>query len=393
LPIDGVLLSLHGALVAEHLEDCEGCVLAQVRKAVGPGVPVVSSLDYHACITKQLVECADLLVGYRTYPHVDYAETGSRTAAGLLRLLIERPKLKAEFRKLPLMLPAENTETGSGPMAAAIEKLKALDSDSGIAAASVFTTQPWLDVTEHGVSVVLYSVAGTNAAPAADAIADYIWRSRKEFFLKFPSVAEYLDNIERYAKPAIVVDSGVITSAGAAGDSTEILRALLERKSKPRTVLTLVDPAAVAQALEIGEGNRGKVIVGGRQGKGYNAPVQVSAKVARISDSKVTMKGETFRGMELHLGRRVRLDIDGGISLIVFERSSMFHDPEVPRSMGLNPEEFDLIAQKSHKMFRAAYAKIAKSVTILDTPGFSDMNLKRLPFKCVKRPIYPLDEL
>jgi microcystin degradation protein MlrC len=393
LPVDGVLLALHGALVGEHIEDCEGYILNQVRKLVGPKVPLVSSLDYHACLTKQMTECADVLVGYRTYPHIDYAETGFRAATALSRLLKDRSKLTVEFRKLPLMLPAENTETESGPMAAAIQKLKVLDANSTIAAASIFTTQPWLDVAEHGVSVLLYSIKGTEAAASADEIANYLWKSRPEFFLKFKGIREYLDSADQYARPAVVVDSGDITSAGALGDSTEILRALLERNSGLRSVLTMVDPTAVMRASEIGEGRSGKLVVGGRENRGYNAATQISARVVKLSNATVSVKGHSFSGMELNMGRRALLDIGGAISLIVHERTSLLHDPEILRSMSIHPENYDLIAQKSHKLFRAAYKTIAKSVTILDTPGFSDMNLKRLPFKQVRRPIYPLDEM
>ena len=393
LPVDGILLALHGSLVSEHIEDCEGYILEQVRKLAGSDVPVVASLDYHACVTRQMVANANLLVGYRTYPHVDYFDTGFRAASGLLRLLKNRGRLNKEFIKLPLMLPAENTETDAGPMAAAINRLRLLDKTPGIISSSVFCTQPWLDVFEHGATVLVYSAEDVDATIPAKDIADYIWENRQKFFLTFPDIRTYLDSIDQYAKPAIVVDSGDITSAGALGDSTEILRALLERESRLKTVITMVDPTAVEQAVRLGEGGCGKFSLGGSQDYGYNARTQVTARVAKISDAKVKVKGPSFAGMELDMGRRALLNIGGTINLIVSERTSLLHDPEILRSIGINPEDFDLIIQKSHKLFRAAYQHIAKSVTILDTPGFSNMNLKRLPFKKVKRPIYPLDEL
>ena len=392
LHVDGVLLALHGSLVGEHIEDCEGYILERVRKLVGSQVPLVCSLDYHACVTKQMVMEADLLVGYRTYPHVDYADTGRRAATALLRLIKDRPALKVDFIKLPLMLPAENTETGSGPMAPAIKRLWELDDDPGVYAASVHSTQPWLDVAEHGVSVLVYSSDGAGTQVARE-IADYIWEVRRQFFLRFPDVGEYLGSVERYAKPAIVVDSGDITSAGALGDSTVILRALLEMNSGLGAVLTMVDASAVEQAVLAGEDQSGTFVLGGREDYGYNSRVQVEARVGAITDSTVRVKGESFSGMELNMGRRACLDIVGNIRLIVSEQTSLLHDPEILRSIGVNPEQCDLIVQKSHKLFRSAYADIAKSVQILDTPGFSDMNLKRLPFERVTRPIYPLDDM
>ena len=392
LPVDGVLLALHGALVAENCDDVEGHVLEEVRKIVGPNVPIVSSLDYHACLTKQMVKNADVLVGYRTYPHVDYAETGQRAATALLRLLKKHQPLQMEFIKLPLILPAENSETEIGPMAYAMDQLKILDQNPGVVAASIFPTQPWLDVPEHGVNVLIYSTLGNDMAQSATAIADYLWQSRSQFFLKIQDINTYLASADQHATPAIVVDSGDITSAGALGDSTEILRALLARNSKLRAILTMVHPEAVAQAEAIGEGGTGDFTVGGSTNYGYNAPTTFTARVAKLSSIKVKIKGPTFGGMELDMGRRALLKIGGNINLIVSEKTSLLHDPEIVRSMGINPEDADLIAQKSHKMFRAAYKTIARSVTLLDTPGFSDMNLKRLRFLKVRRPIYPLDD-
>ena len=157
------------------------------------------------------------MVGYRTYPHVDYAETGQRTASALLNLLKNRQSPIVEFIKLPLILPAENSETGTGPMAHAIDQLKILDQNPGIIAASVFPTQPWLDVPEHGVNVLIYSTPGADAAKPAKAIGDYIWDVRQQFFLKYQDINAYLDSFDQYARPAIVVDSGDITSAGSIG--------------------------------------------------------------------------------------------------------------------------------------------------------------------------------
>ena len=155
----------------------------------------------------------------------------------------------------------------------------------------------------------------------------------------------------------------------------------------------MVDPVAILQAERIGEGGTGEFTVGGSKNYGYNAPTKFTARVAKLSSAKVKVKGQSFAGMELDMGRRALLEIGGTISLIVSEKTSLLHDPEILRSLGIHPEDFDLIVQKSHKLFRAAYQNIAHSVTLLDTPGFSDMNLKRLPFKNVKRPIYPLDDL
>jgi microcystin degradation protein MlrC len=396
LPVEGVLLALHGSLVSEGLEDCEGYILEKVRETVGHMIPVVSTLDYHACLTKKMVDAADILVGFRTYPHVDFKETGERAAALLLDLIFHQGSLQSIYRKIPLILPVENTETSRGPIKSVIDTLERFDREPNVVTSSLFCPQPWLDVYDIGVSALLYIRSRASRASYSDRVAellDSIWQRRNEFILSLPDVEEFMDTLESYARPILCIDSGDIISGGGIGDSTVLLRSLLRRNCLFRVVLPVVDPDTLKRALKMGEGREGFFDIGGRRDFEYNRRVRIQAEVVSIRDDPFEIQGASFQGLKINPGRRARLRTADNLNIIVMEYSSLVHDPQALISMGLDPSEQDIIVQKSHKLFRAAYDGIGGSIVQIDTPGFTDVNLKRLPFRKVQRPLYPLDEM
>lgn len=393
-PVDGVLLALHGALVSENDDDCEGYILKKVRELVGPDIPVVSTLDYHASISESMVENADLLVGYRTYPHVDFQDTGEKAAQGMEQIIEKKLRPRKIFKRIPLILPVENTETESGPMSHVIAGLQQLDKDPLVMSTSVFCPQPWLDVPETGVGIITYTLTQEKEpyfTNSIQKILNYIWRNKDQFFMKYPDVSLFIDQLDQYQRPMILIDSGDITSAGGMGDSTEIFRELLKRKIRRKSVITIIDRHTVNKAFKTGEGNTDWFEVGGETNYGYNQRIRFWGEVIRITDEPVTVTGSSFSGITLNMGRRVLLKVNDYIYLIVSEFTTLIHDQAFLRSIGLDPLNLDIIVQKSHKLFRDSYKEIAKSIVVLDTPGFTDQNLTRLPFSKVNRPIYPLD--
>ena len=394
-PVDGVALALHGALMSDQSDDCEGQLLQRVRALVGGEAPIVCTLDYHALVTDAMATHADLLIGYRTYPHVDFAQTGRRAAGALLKLIREQPDIQTVMDTQAVILPVDNTETGEGPMAEAIRALEETDRDPEVLGASVFCPHPWLDVPSPHLTVLFHSTGGAagRCRHVARRTLDGIWQRREEFFPEALEVAEFLDRFDDWPHPCIVVDSGDITSAGGVGDSTVILRALLQSKRPIRAVLTITDPSAVAVARRVGQGNLGAFCLGGAVDYGYNAPVRVTARVVHVGSGPLTLTGPSLRGLTLDTGWRIRLDVDGGIHVILTEHTSLMHDPGVLRDMGIDPGRCELIVQKSHKLFRAAYRGIAESLVTVDTPGFTARNVPSLRFRRVERPIYPLDDM
>lgn len=393
LPLDGVLLALHGSMVSEDVEDCEGEILRRVRLVVGPDVPIVCTLDYHACVTSAMVEVADVLVGFRTYPHIDFFDTGVRAAQALLSTVRRPIRAHKAYMKLPMILPVENTETAVGPMSTAMRMIESLDTEPGVLSASLFCPQPWVDVCENGVAVLVYSDSESVASAGAREVAGLIWSWRNEFIQRCPSTDELFQVLDESQRPVAIVDSGDITSAGGSGDSTELLRLFLSRDAKWRVIIPIVSSTATNRAFDIGLHNEGQIIIGSGAKGEYNEAVCVAGRIAALSDARVRVGGTSFSGIEIDTGRRAVVEVDGGISILLCEHTSLIHDPEVLRSMGLAPESYDVIVQKSHKLFRPAYKDIVRSIVVLDTPGHTTMHLADLPFIRIKRPIFPLDAI
>jgi microcystin degradation protein MlrC len=393
MPVDGVLLALHGAMVAEKEPDCSGDILERIRTIVGASVPVVTTLDYHANITRKMVSAADVMIGFRTYPHVDFKKTGLRAAAVMRKILYKKTKIRPLWIKLSLVVPVENAETSSGISGEVISRIAGFDEDSGLVAASLFCTQPWLDVPEAGVSLLFYAEANSEAVfqPEINRLAEYILQNKESYFRSYPNAQEALNEISGIARPCIFVDSGDITTAGGMGDSTFLLRQILKRGLPLHVALTIVDAAAVQSACSAGEGGAADFVIGHGKAE-YNRNVNLHARVMRIVDMPSKIHGESFSGIQVNAGRRVYLKAGNYLHVIVTEFSAPFHDPQILKDMGIDPSKMDIIVQKSHKLFRQAYKDIAKTIMILDTPGYTSMNLLRLPFKNLPRPLYPFDK-
>ena len=394
--LDGILLALHGAMVSEDCDDCEGFLLERIRKIVGPDVKIVCPLDMHCCLTQKMVDCSDGLFSYLTYPHRDNKQTGYRAAKCLVTLVKSGERFRKIYKRIPFIMPVENCSTDQGPIVPAIEKVKALLKDKNVSSAALYMTQPWLDVPDLGCSMVVYVKENVDCsfyARKVDEILGYIWNNRKQFVVDVPRIEKVLDSIDKYEKPLSVVELGDIVSAGGLGDSTYILRALLNNMPGCATVITVVDPKTVYKAWETGAGNAAEFTIGGSINYGYNAPTTLSAKVLKLSDEMFMPKGESQKGLSMDAGKRALLKYDENLYIIVSEYACFNHDPELLVMMGLDPHEMKVVIQKTHQLFKAGYRGILKSYEYVDTPGFTDRNLSRLPFNKVKRPIFPLDDM
>lgn len=391
--LSGIFFALHGALVAETYDDCEGYLLSEIRKAVGWEIPIVVSLDYHANITEQMVQCSDVMVGFRTYPHTDFADTGKRAASILVSLCQNPVSVEPHFQKIPIIVPVENAETGSGLCCDIMNQIVSLNNQPEIVSASFFCAQPWLDVTEAGAALIAYSTGVSNSNTcdmALSRMSQEFMHRKDELYRKYPSITQVLKTSSTYARPTILIDSGDITTAGGIGDSTVMLHALLDESFQ--SVLCVVSPKAVRDAFKIGEGNSGKIVIGGDCDYGYNQDVTVEACVIKLTDTKSTILGKSFEGVVVDAGRRAYIIVNGNVHVILTEFCSLMYDPQFLVEMGVDIPSMEFIVQKSHKLFRAAYQNIAKDIVIVDTPGFTDMNIERLQFSKINRPIYPLDK-
>jgi microcystin degradation protein MlrC len=392
-PPQAFLFAMHGAQTAESADDTEGYLLSKARDALGPEIPIVVTLDLHANVTEAMIANASAIVGYQTYPHVDMFETGARAARLALRILSGEVKPSMAFRKLPLIVPAENMQTTSGPMRRLIERGMALEDAGDAEIVSIFGVQPWLDIPEMGCSVVVVTNGNQPAAERhASSLASDFWRSRREFDVELTPVASAIRQaLAIDGGPVVFAESSDSTGSGSPGDSTGVLRPLLEARLQEPAAIFLVDPEAVRQAIDAGVGATVTMRIGGRFDRKNSRPVKVTGRVRLISDGRWTAWGRGYNtGIETCMGRSVVLEV-GEVRILIAERSTMTVDPELFRSHGIEPKRMKIVVVKSPNGFRAEYEPIARRIFLVDTPGVSSANLRSLPFRRLPRPIYPLD--
>lgn len=395
LPCDGVLFALHGAWAAEDNDDADGEIVAAIRAAVGPDVPFVITLDSHANVTRAIVDNVDGLVGYRTFPHVDYAETGYRAANLLFAIVRKEISPHVRLAKAPMIVPAESHTTDRGPMLELLREAAAGEARGDSLATSLFAVQPWLDVAEMGFGVVVLGGNAARAEAEAQRLAALAWSKRKQFDVRLHTVAEAMELAlaERAAGPVVLSDSADSPGAGSPGDSNYVLRQLLSLGAADRLtcLLSMVDAPAARQAAEAGVGSVVKLRIGHTISRSVGEPLAVEGVVTRVSDGKFRFGGGTVAGMEANMGRCAVVAI-GHIYVLLMENPTFTGDPAMYRSVGLEPSEADVVLVKSASQFRAEYEKLTDRIYILDTPGASTANLASLPFVNVPRPMYPFED-
>ena len=391
--VDGLLLVLHGGLVAEGYPDASGEIL-RASSAVLGARPIAATFDLHANVTTSMVAHATVLCGYHTFPHIDMPATGRRAMTLLLATLAGRARPVTALRRLPMLLPAENGRTTEGPYAAVMDQVTALTQQPGVLDASACSVQPWLDVPDVGCSVLV--IADGDAALAereADRLADLFWSRRAEFAVtQAPTDQAIARALASDRRPWVLADSADAPSSGAPGDSSVVLAALLAAQPDQPCLVNVVDAPAVAALIAAGVGATVTLPLGGSLAPDFYSPVTVTGVVRLISDGDFTHTGPGFHGVTFRRGRTVVLQ-SGLVSIVVMERSVFQWDTAFYRSLGLEPAAAQIVVVKSPSGFRAAYAPFAAEIHILDAAGVCSPNLRALPYRRVRRPLYPLDDV
>jgi microcystin degradation protein MlrC len=390
--VDGLLLVLHGGLVAEGYDDASGEVLRACRTVLGRR-PIVATLDLHANVTQRMVMTATALAGYHTYPHIDMYATGRRAMTLLLGVLAGQAHPVAAIRRLPMLLPSENSRTTDGPYAVVMDQVKALMQQPGILDASAFSVQPWLDVTDVGCSVVVVADGSAEQAEReADRLAGEFWARRADFAVELTPTAQAIERaLTSERRPFVLSDSADSPSSGAPGDSPVVLSALLAARPTQACLVNVVDATAVAAMARAGVGQTVQLKLGGTLAPQLYQPVEVTGTVKLVSDGEFTHKGPGFHGVVFHRGRTAVLQT-GSVFIVVMERPVFQWDAEFYRSLGLEPVDAQIVVVKSPTAFRASYGPFAAEIMILDAAGVCSPNLRSLPFRHVRRPLYPLDD-
>lgn len=394
LPVDGVYLSLHGALVSEEESDVEGDILKSVRECIGKRTPLVASCDMHANITQKMIENVDILVGYHTCPHLDSEKIGGLSIHLLYRLVRDEIKPIMYWCKIPIITPADRHNSFTGPLKDIFDKVSEIESNPDVLSASVFTVQPWLDVPELGWTIVVITngerYKGTSYCQE---LAKLCWEKRKEFEVTKLSAKDAVSKANQVnGHPVVISDGADATNSGSVGNSTHILYELLNQGINGKALVPLVDPAMARLAHSQGVGSVVEGEIGRFPENPFNKPVQIRGKVIALSDGKFTISGHGGRNFQVDMGKVSAIDL-GNIVLVVSERPGPGHDPMLFRHIGLKPEDAKIVIVKSPVGFRASYEPFAKEIILADTPGAASSNLKSFNFTNRPKPIYPFEDI
>ena len=396
LPVDAVLLALHGSMAAEEHPDVEGEILQAVRNVIGPKIPLVSTLDLHANITPRMVAAADAMVLYHSIPHVDIYETGVRGAAVLRRILVDKAKPTTAFVKVPASFPAEkaNSELATGMSAEFKRKVQAWEARPEVLAAGLATVQPWLDIPEFGSSVMI--TTDNNPALAESLckeLAGELWTRRREYLPELFSAEEGVARAIQHPEGLTVLsDAADATTSGAPGDSVWILRELVKH-DWPRAALgTVVSPEVVQQAEGLGIGGEHVFQLGGVRDNRFGTRIDFPAKVERLFDAQFTLSGHIGKNLPINMGRCAVLRRND-VVVVVTSRTGPHFAPELFQAAGYDPFAASVLIAKSPCGFRAAYAARAAQIFSIRAPGCAPSDFWNYEYRNIQRPLWPWDEI
>lgn len=390
-PVDAICLSLHGAGSAEGVDDVEGTLLAEVREAGGPDVPLVVTLDLHGHMTPAMVEHADLLLNCHEYPHVDCYERGAEAIALAARLARGEIHPVMHLETLPMMIPPSTTMEGPGQEIT--RACLAWEERPGIIDCAFVHGFPHTDVPIMATSVLATADGDAELArTAAQAVARQIWEMREAFRQELPDPAEAVRlALASEELPVVIAEVSDNSGGGAPADGTHLLRALLDA-NVPNTCFGFITDAEVArQAHEAGVGATIAIRLGGKSDDLHGSPLETSAYVKSLTDGRFRYTTPMGAGAEEILGPMARL-IVGNVDVLVASIRSQTLDAEVFLLHGIDVRRSRIVALKSTQHFRAGFAHLAGAIIRCDPPGITTSNLAQLPFRRVNRPIWPLDD-
>jgi microcystin degradation protein MlrC len=396
--LDGIYLDLHGAAVAELADDAEGELLARLRAAVGPGVPIVASLDLHANVTARMWREADALVAYRTYPHVDMADTGVLAAELMARRLRAGRREPMHALRLPFLIPINAQCSLVEPARSLYEHLRALDREHGTVL-SFCPGFPASDFAECGPTVWGHGARAEAAVQALYEAAAAPGQWQAQVLLAHEAVQHALQLAAHAGAPVVVADTQDNPGAGGDSNTTGMLHALLAQQAGRRhpgqvALGLMFDPEAAQAAREAGIGAEIELALGRAvptfSGQPSDAPVRGRFRVRALSDGHCTLKGPMMRGMTVHLGPSASLEIDGVQVAVVSGRHQLL-DRELLRMVGIHTEQMRIVVAKSSVHFRADFQPHASHVLVAKAAGPmaadpADLPWRKLPDTVRRRP-------
>jgi microcystin degradation protein MlrC len=391
-PVDAICLALHGAGSADGIEDMEGTFLAELRALVGREIPVVVSLDLHGNTTEAMLEHADAHFYCHEYPHIDTYDRGAEIIEIAAKLLRGEVRPVKHLARLPLIIPPSTTF--SGPARVINERCFAWEGEPGVIDCAFTHGFPHTDVSVICTSVLVTTDGDVELAEqVANDVVDLTYATIEDFRQELPGAEEAISQaLAATEMPVIVAEVSDNPGGGAPGSGTHLLRALLAA-DEPKTCFGFVwDPATAAQAHAAGAGATIEVSIGGFTDELHGPPVKATAYVKALTDGRFILVNPMGAGSEVNLGKMARLVI-GNVDVIVGSNRAQTLDDRLFLLHGIDVREQRIVAIKSQQHFRGGFQQIAGTIIRCDTPGFTTSNLADLPFRHIRRPIWPLDPL
>jgi microcystin degradation protein MlrC len=379
--VDGVYLDLHGAMVAGHIDDADGELLRRVRALVGPDVPIIASLDYHANVSTLMTQASSALVSYRTYPHVDMAECGAQ-AARVLQDLLGRPRPAVALEQVDFLMPLTSQSTLVTPMRSLMDQARRLQ-QSPLLSVCLMPGFPAADVADCGPAAYACGYSDAAARVAVAGIAREVLAREHEFALELYSIEQAIVETTKHAaprgRPIILADTQDNPGGGGNADTMSLIKALVASNSHAVLAGVICDPEAAARAHAAGEGAQVELSLGAGSGTPGETPLAARFKVIALGDGRFTGTGPFYRGARFELGPMALLEL-GCVRIAVASRKQQAADQAMFRHLQAEPAEYAVLVLKSSVHFRADFGPIADRILVVEAPGPNIADPAKLPF-------------
>jgi microcystin degradation protein MlrC len=385
LPVDGVVLNLHGAMVAHGYDDCEGDMLERVRALVGETCAIGVELDPHCHLTKKRCALADIIVLFKEYPHTDFAQRGEEVVDLVLR------KIRREIKPVKSVFDCRmigSFPTSTQPMRGLVDKIMALEGKERVLSVSIGHCFPYGDVAECGARILVIT---DDAKPYGDRLAEQIGRELIAFREQAAPPAYPVDGAIDFALahsggPIVIADTTDNAGGGAPSDNTTFLHRLIARGVVGAAVAPIWDPVAVRLAFDAGEGAKLPFRFGGKTALSSGPPVDAEVEVIRC----VPNAHQTFAGAIVPLGDVASLRM-GGVEAVLISTRAQAMGSDMFSNFGIDPTTRKILVVKSNQHFYASFSQIAAQVIYAEGDGPLPRDYRKLPWRKVQRPIWPLD--
>jgi microcystin degradation protein MlrC len=392
---DAVFLALHGAMVAEHLDDGEGELLRRIR-AVAPRLPIAVGLDFHSHMTAPMIENATVVTGYRTYPHVDMGETGQRAARTLVRALDGEVEPVMVWGSRPMMTSTLVHAPSRQPMKDIMDMAIAAETSGAVLNASVFGGFPHADIPHISCSAVIVCDRHADEGRVLlERLLGMAWERRAAFLYTGAPLAEQIAHSRTLGEgPIVLVDHGDNTASGGTQDVMSVIEEAMRQGLDDVVAGPICDPATVKRVVEAGTAASVTLDLGGKvdmpQINLLGRPLTVTGKVTRITDGEFVVTGPMATGTRVRMGRTAVLDT-GSMQIVVAERRSEPFDLGVFTHCGIDPRRKKYVLIKSRQHFRAGFEPIARHIVLCDGDGCTSSDLRRFTFRNRRSPLYPFE--